>query len=48
MLKDVESCAAALYAGEWRANDIDEMVDIIGLTYDEAYAICEKMAEYEN
>lgn len=46
MLKDVESCAAALYDGGWRAEDRDQMISEYELTEDEADAICERLAEF--
>ena len=48
MLKDIESSAAALYDGGWRASDRDDLMTEYDLTMEEADAVCEKLAEYEN
>lgn len=47
MLKDVESSAAALYDGGWRAADREQLMTEYDLTADEADAICAKLAEYD-
>lgn len=46
MLKDIESAAAALYDGGWRAEDKDQLVDEYELDVEEADAICDRLAEY--
>lgn len=48
MIKDIESSAAALYDGGWRADDREELIAEYQLPEDEADAICEKLKEYEN
>ena len=47
MIKDIESSAAALYDGGWRANDREELIAEYQLSADEADAICQKLKEYE-
>lgn len=48
MIEDIESSAAALYDGGWRADDREELIAEYQLSEDEADAICEKLKEYEN
>jgi len=48
MLKDVQSIAAALYDGGWRATDRDELIAEYELDVDEADAICAQLLEYED
>lgn len=48
MMNDIESSAAALYDGGWRAADRDELIAEYGLTDADADAICAKLSEYEN
>ena len=48
MIKDIESSAAALYDGGWRADDREELIAEYQLSEEEADAICEKLKEYEN
>ena len=43
MLKDIESCAAALYDGGWRSADRDELLAEYDLTDTEADAICAEL-----
>lgn len=45
---ELESGAAALYAGGWSAEDRDAIQREYDLTDDETDAIVEKLAEYEN
>ena len=50
MLKDVQSSAAALYDGGWRAADLEQLISEYELNADDADAICaelEKMEEAE-
>jgi len=47
MLQDIESSAAALYDGGWRAEDRDELIEEYELAEEDADAICEKLKEYE-
>lgn len=44
---DIESAAAALYDGGWRASDHDDLMDEYGLTADDADAICDVLRSYE-
>lgn len=46
-IEDIESSAAALYDGGWRAEDRDQMIEEYDLHPDDADEICEKLAEYE-
>jgi hypothetical protein len=48
MLKDVQSIAAALYDGGWRATDREWLIAEYELDVDEADAICEKLRDYED
>lgn len=43
MMNDIESTAAALWDGGWRAADHDDLIAEYGLTEAEADAICEKL-----
>jgi hypothetical protein len=43
MLKDVESSAAALYDGGWRASDRDQLIAEYDLTDDEADVLCKQL-----
>lgn len=47
VLKDVESSAAALYDGGWRATDRDDLITEYDLTADEADAICAELDRME-
>lgn len=47
MLKDVTSCAAALYDGAWRAADREDLIDEYDFTEDEIDDVCEWLEEYE-
>jgi hypothetical protein len=47
MLKDIESSAAALFEGGWRAEK-EQLIIEYNLTAEEAEAICAKLEEYEN
>ena len=47
-IEDIESSAAALYDGGWRAEDRDQLIEEYNLHPDDADAICEKLAEYED
>ena len=47
MIKDVQSSAAALYDGGWRAADKEDLIEEYELTADEAAEICELLQEYE-
>ena len=46
MLKDIESSAAALYDGGWKAGDRDQLIAEYNLDAEDADAICERLAEY--
>lgn len=46
MLKDIESSAASLYDGGWRAEDRDQLIAEYSLDAEDADAICERLAEY--
>ena len=46
VLKDIESSAAALYDGGWRAEDRDQLIAEYDLDPEDADAICERLAEY--
>ena len=46
MLKDIESSAAALYDGGWRAEDRDQLIAEYNLDAEDADAICARLAEY--
>jgi hypothetical protein len=48
MLKDVQSIAAALYDGGWRAADREQLIAEYELDVAEADAICEKLCDYED
>ena len=43
---NISTMAAALYDGEWRAEDRDDLIKEYDLTEDEADAICEMLAYY--
>ena len=45
-MKDIESSAATLYDGGWRADEREALIGEYDLTEEEADAICEKLAEY--
>lgn len=45
---ELETEAASLYDGGWRAKDRDAIQKEYDLTDDDADAIAEKLAEYEN
>lgn len=47
-IEDIESSAAALYDGGWRADDRDQLIEEYNLHPDDADAICEKLEEYED
>lgn len=47
MLNDVESSAAALYDGGWRAEDKDQLIAEYDLTEDEADVLCEQLEQLE-
>jgi hypothetical protein len=47
MIKDVESIAAALYDGGWRAADREQLITEYELDADEADAICKLLRIYE-
>ena len=47
MIKDVQSSAAALYDGGWRAADKDDLIEEYGLTEQEAQEICAELEKYE-
>ncbi len=47
MLKNVESSAAALYDGGWRAEDKDQLIAEYSLTEDEADVLCEQLEQLE-
>lgn len=47
-IKDITSSAASLYDGGWRADDRDQLIEEYNLHPDDADAICEKLAEYED
>lgn len=47
MLQDIESSAAALYDGGWRAEDREELIAEYDLSGEDADAICDKLKEYE-
>lgn len=46
-IQDITSSAAALCDGGWRASDRDQLIEEYNLHPDDADAICEKLAEYE-
>ena len=46
-MKNLESSAAALYDGGWRAEDAPELAAEYGLTPAEAEDLCEKLAGFE-
>lgn len=46
-MMDYRTSAAALYDGGWRAEDRDELIDEYNMSEEEADAICEILAEYE-
>lgn len=46
MLKDVESSAAALYDGGWRAEDKAQLIEEYNLTETEANGICKLLEVY--
>lgn len=46
-MRDFTESAAALYAGGWRSEDRDELIDEYDLTEYEADEICEILAEIE-
>lgn len=46
MLRDIESSAAALYDGGWRAGDRDQLIFEYDLEDDDADAICARLQEY--
>ena len=48
MIKDIESSAAALYDGGWRAADREQLIAEYELDADEADAICEQLRDYED
>lgn len=43
MLNDVESSAAALYDGGWRASDRDELIAEYDLTDSESLVLCKEL-----
>lgn len=47
MIKDVQSSAAALYDGGWRAADKDDLIEEYALTEQEAQEICAALEKYE-
>ena len=47
-IKDITSSSASLYDGGWRADDRDQLIEEYNLLPDDADAICEKLAEYED
>lgn len=47
MLKDIQSSAAALYDGGWRASDKEQLISEYGLTQDEADALCKELLSLE-
>ena len=47
MLKDVQSSAAALYDGGWRAADLEQLISEYELNADEAEAICSELQRFE-
>lgn len=44
---DIETSAAALYDGGWRATDKEQLIKEYELTEAEAEAICAKLAELD-
>ena len=48
MLKDIQSSAAALYDGGWRAADREQLIAEYELDVAEADAICEQLRDYED
>ena len=47
MLKDVESCVAALYEGGWRSDDIEDIAVEYELNDDEANSIYNGLVKLE-
>jgi len=46
-ISDIESMAAALYDGGWRADERDQLISEYDLSEADAEAICAKLAEYD-
>lgn len=46
-MKDLESCAAALYDGGWHSVDFSDLMTEYDLTDTDAEAICEILASIE-
>jgi hypothetical protein len=46
MLKDLESTAAALFDGGWRAEDREQLKEEYDFTDDDLYLVCEKLADF--
>ena len=47
MIKDIESAAAALHDGGWRAEDREQIIREYGLTIEEADALCAELERIE-
>ena len=47
MAYELESSAAALYDGGWRAKDKEDLMQEYGIDEDKADAICELLKGYE-
>lgn len=47
MIKDIESSAAALYDGGWRAGDREQLIREHDLTAEEADALCAELERIE-
>jgi hypothetical protein len=47
MIKDLQSSAAALYDGGWRASDKEQLIKEYDLTQDEADSICTELERIE-
>lgn len=43
----IDSCAASLYDGGWRADDRDELISVYRLSPEDADGICERLAELD-
>ena len=48
MINDYEASAAALYDGDWRAEDREQLIYEYDLTAEEADKICELLAAYDH
>ena len=46
-MAEIETAAAALFDGGWRAKDKEELITEYNLTADRAQAICEQLDKWE-